>query len=163
MSPCSLASFLVDCRHLALLFICVAMLGGCAPSDDQAAIRKQFNLLVDAIESRNNAKARSFLSEHFLGGVSSGAKMNKEELRRYLAGFFLRYRKIEVVSYQHDITLFETLSGEPSQAQQTFNVRILSASQVIPDFSNSYTVTLDWHREGSSWRVSKAIWSVTQQ
>ena len=139
-------------RALLAWFACIALATaiGCGRSDPERELRSAVATMARAIEQREPAAFLDSISDDF--ARESGA-FGKQELRRLLAGVYLRNEKISV----NAVVTHVRIDGDRARAK----VRVLATggAGLLPERGQSWDFDLAWRREAGRWKVYNADWA----
>ena len=134
----------------------IALLVGCAaPEGPEQAIRKNIEGLEMALAKRNPGDALDTLADSFLGGKAGQLDMDREDARKMLAVYFLRYHKIRIVVTQVEVQLDPY---EPALAQATASVALAGGERLLPNSAGFYQVESRWREIDGDWKITRLQW-----
>ncbi len=135
-------------RPLALILL-AAIAVSCSRSDPERELRTAITAMAQAIEEREPAAFLDNVSDEF--ARESGA-FGKQEVKRMLAGMYLRNEKITVSAVVSDVRI----AGDRAQAK----IRVLATggAGLLPERGQSWEFDSVWRRESGRWKVYIADW-----
>ena len=132
------------------------LLSGCSsPSDPVAEIEANVEAMQTALAERDNGAFSDHLADSFLGGRNGRMDTDKADVRKLLAGYFLRYRNIHIVVTQLDIEIHEV---DPYRARMSGKVAVAGANRSLPESGGLYAVEGEWQNYDGSWRLRIFNW-----
>lgn len=134
----------------------IALLLGCtAPEEPEQAIRENIESLQAALAERSSGDAMDILADSFLGGRAGQLDMDREDARKMLAVYFLRYHKIRIAVTQVDVQLD---IHEPALAQATASVALAGGERLLPNAVGFYQVESRWREIDGDWKMTRLLW-----
>ena len=133
----------------ALCALLALVLGACARTPPEQALRQRMDALQQAIEARDAAAIDKLLRHDFIGNDG----MDKRQARRMAAALFIRYRNVGV----NIGPLQVRLHGE-SQATVEFTAAATGGDGALPDNGQIWNVTTGWRLAGGDWMLLSAEW-----
>ena len=135
---------------MRLVAVAVVALSACTRSDPERELRTAVAAMAQAIEQRQPAAFLDSVSDDFTR--ESGA-FGKQEVKRLLAGVYLRNEKINVNAVVTDVRI----DGDRARAK----VRVLATggAGLLPERGQSWDFDLVWRRESGRWKVYNAEWT----
>ena len=134
----------------AWLVVAVVALIACTRSDPERELRTTVAAMAQAIEQREPAGFLDSVSDDF--ARESGA-FGKQDVRRLLAGAYLRNEKISVNAVVTDVRI------EGDRARAKVRVLATGGGGLLPERGQSWDFDSAWRRESSRWRVYNAEWT----
>jgi hypothetical protein len=133
----------------AAAVVALACLAACGRSDPERELRSAVAAMAQAVERREPATFLESVSEEFTR--ESGA-FGKPEVKRVLAGAYLRNEKINVSAVVTDVRI----EGERAFAK----VRVVATggAGLLPERGQTWDFDSAWRREGGRWKVFNAEW-----
>ena len=121
----------------------------CSRSDPERELSAAVTAMAQAIEQREPAAFLDYVSDEF--ARESGA-FGKQEVKRVLAGVYLRNEKITVNPVVSDVRI----DGDRAQAK----IRVLATggAGLLPERGQSWDFDSVWRRERGRWKVFNAEW-----
>ncbi len=143
-------------RRLLLALILAALLPACSePVGPEALIRAKIMTMEEALAERSNGDFMDQLSASFSGGRADDQSLDREAAQRMLAVYFLRYRNIEVLVSQVDVSIDPYQSG---LATSTARVALAGGERLLPDAAGFYRVTGQWQNFDGDWKLTRLTW-----
>lgn len=126
------------------------LLAGCASPAPEEALRTAVDEVHGAIEGRDAAALRGYLSEDFIGPQG----MDRDQARRTAALYMMRHEKVLFTLGPLDVDLQE------SHATVRFTAALTGGSGfLVPERGNVYKVETGWRLEGGEWKLTSARWT----
>lgn len=126
------------------------LLAGCASPAPEEALRTAVDEVHGAIEGRDAAALRGYLSEDFIGPQG----MDRDQARRTAALYMMRHEKVLFTLGPLDVDLQE------SHATVRFTAALTGGSGfLVPERGNVYKVETGWRLEGGDWKLTSARWT----
>ena len=141
---------------LTLLSLLALLLTACSkPADPVVEIEQVIEDIRSALDERSNAGVREHLADSFLGGHEGQHNLDREAVRKLLAGYFLRYRNIQVL-----ITSLEIQPDpvEPRLAQMQGTAALSGGNTVLPESARLYRFQGQWRKFGDDWKLTTFSW-----
>ncbi|MBC9249037.1 hypothetical protein A9179_01985 [Pseudomonas alcaligenes] len=135
---------------LAFLLICV-LLGGCTPSDPQAAVEAAVQQLQDNLE----AKSASAVIEQLHPQFRAQQQYDRQWAQRTMALLFLRHKQVRVLALSKSSAVDATYR---SKGHTRAEIALTGAEGLIPDSASHYSVTLEWWLEDDQWKLARLDW-----
>ena len=135
--------------HVAAIALATASIG-CSRSDPERELRSSVGAMAQAIVQREPAAFLDSISDDF--ARESGA-FGKQDVRRLLAGAYLRSEKISVNAVVTEVRI----DGDRAYAK----VRVLATggAGLLPERGQSWDFDSVWRRENGRWKVYNAEWA----
>ncbi|WP_188109638.1 YybH family protein [Pseudohalioglobus sediminis] len=138
------------------VFALLTLLSACSPSaGPETEIRQVIEQMQTALDDRDNAGVRRHIAENFIGGPRGGAQLEREDVRKLLAGYFLRYRDIRLLITQLEI---EADPGQPELASMRGTAALSGAAQRLPETARLYRFEGRWRRIDGDWQLVRCHW-----
>lgn len=134
--------------RIAAIVLATAVLS-CSRSDPERELRSNVTAMAQAIEQREPAALLDYVSDDF--ARESGA-FGKQEIKRVLAGVYLRNEKITVNAVVSDVRI------EGDRAQAKVHVLATGGAGLLPERGQSWDFDSVWRRERGQWKVYNAEW-----
>lgn len=132
------------------------LLSACSSSSDPVTeIEANIEAMQTALTERDNSAFSDHLADSFLGGRNGRMDTDKADVRKMLAGYFLRYKNIHIVVTQLDIEIDEV---EPFRARVSGKVAVAGASRRLPESGGLYAVEGEWQNNDGSWQLLSFNW-----
>ncbi|MEK1907186.1 MAG: hypothetical protein AAAB13_15525 [Pseudomonas sp.] len=139
-------------KRIALPFLLIcALLGGCSPSDPQAALEAAVQQLQDNLQAKNTGDVLEQLHPQF----SAQQQYDREWARRTMALLFLRHKQVKVLALG---TRSEIDPTYRNKGHTRAEVALTGAAGLIPDSASHYSVTLEWWLEDDEWKLARLDW-----
>ncbi|HZA96781.1 MAG TPA: hypothetical protein VE421_11640 [Burkholderiaceae bacterium] len=122
---------------------------GCSRSDPERELRSAVASMSQAIEQREPATFLDSISDDF--ARESGA-FGKQDVKRLLAGAYLRNEKISVNSVVTDVRI------DGNRAHAKVRVFATGGAGLLPGRGQSWDFDSVWRRENGRWKVYNAEW-----
>ena len=135
-------------RSLAFVLL-AAIAVSCSRSDPERELRSAVTAMAQAIEQREPAAFLDNVSDEF--ARESGA-FGKQDVKRVLAGVYLRNEKITVNAVVSDVRI------EGDRAQAKIRVLATGGAGLLPERGQSWEFASVWRRESGRWMVYIADW-----
>ena len=135
-------------RSLALILLATIAVS-CSRADPERELRSAVTAMAQAIERREPAAFLDNVSDEF--ARESGA-FGKQEVKRVLAGVYLRNEKITVNAVVSDVRI------EGDRAQAKIRVLATGGAGLLPERGQSWEFDSVWRRESGRWKVYNAEW-----
>lgn len=135
--------------HWALCALLALILGACARTPPEQALRQRMDAIQHAIEARDAAAIDGMLAGDFIGNDG----MDKRQARRMAAALFIRYRNVGV----NIGPLQVRLHGE-SQATLEFTAATTGGDGALPANGQIWDVKTGWRLDGGDWVLVSAEW-----
>jgi ketosteroid isomerase-like protein len=121
----------------------------CSRSDPERELRSTIASMAQAIESRDPSAFLDTVSDDF---VRESGAFGKQDVRRMLAGVYLRNEKVTVSAAVTDVRI----EGERAHAR----VRVIATggAGLLPDRGQTWDFDSAWRRERGQWKVFNAEW-----
>ncbi len=132
-----------------MLGLAAFALAACSRSDPERELRTAITAMAQAIEQREPAAFLDNVSDEF--ARESGA-FGKQEVKRVLAGMYLRNEKITVSAMVSDVRI------EGDRAQAKVRVLATGGAGLLPERGQSWEFDSVWRRESGRWKVYNADW-----
>jgi hypothetical protein len=108
-----------------------------------------------ALEQGSNADFRAHLADSFLGGHKGQRNIDKEDVRKMLAGYLLRYRNIGVVIPSLSV---EVDPYEPLLATTQGTAALSGGNALLPETARLYQFTGQWRFMDGRWQLIQFSW-----
>ncbi len=142
--------------HGLSLALLLALSCACSsPSDPEAEIRQVIKEMQRALEEGSNADFREHLADSFLGGHSGQRNIGKEEVRKMLTGYFLRYRNVGVVI---PVLTVEVDRHEPALATVQGTAALSGSNASLPEAAQLYQFRGQWRHLQGRWQLIQFSW-----
>ncbi|AQA18381.1 hypothetical protein BST95_09175 [Halioglobus japonicus] len=93
-----------QCIYCLMIF--VTLLTGCSePVGPESQIRANIIAMEDALSERSPGDFLEHLSASFIGGKQNRGDLTREDAKRLLGVYFLRYRNVDVLVSQVNVEL----------------------------------------------------------
>ena len=132
---------------LAALVIAPA---ACTRSDPERELRAVVAAMARSIEQREPAAFLDSVSDDF--ARESGA-FGKQDVKRLLAGVYLRNEKINVNAVVSDVRI------DGNRARAKVRVLATGGAGLLPERGQSWDFDSVWRRESGRWKVYNAEWT----
>ena len=139
---------------LAML-LCMALSGCSEPSDPVTAIETNIEAMKTALAERDNGDFSEHLAESFAGGRDGQLNLGKDDVRRLMAGYSLRYKHMRVLLNQVSI---DVDAHEPALAYMTGTVAVSGAYRLLPDSAGLYSIYGEWQNFDGVWKLRRCNW-----
>lgn len=142
-------------RLLAAL-LATALLAAChEPVGSEALIRANIITMEEALRERSNSAFMDNLAANFSGGPVDEESLDREAAQKLLAVYFLRYRNIEILVSQVDVTVD---LYEPNLAISSARVALAGGERLLPDSAGLYAVQGQWQNFDGQWKLTRLTW-----
>jgi hypothetical protein len=133
----------------AALCLLLAVIAACARSDPERELRSTIAAMAAAVEKREPAVLLSSIADDFSRESSA---FGKEDVKRVLAGIYLRNAKIHVNAVITDVAV--------DGARATVKLRVVATGGegLIPERGQIYHFDTAWRRVDGRWVVYNADW-----
>ena len=136
-------------RALPYIVFMFVLLNACTPAEsDEAQLRAAINAMGQALENRDSGDFMRHISDEY----GDKDAHNRQQLRRLLAGYFLRYPRIGVYLSPGDIEL------KGAYATMIFTAGVTGGEDWLPERGKLYKLTTGWRKENGEWRLLTAKW-----
>lgn len=135
---------------LAFLLIC-ALLGGCTPSDPQAALEAAVQQLQDNLEAKDSSAVLEQLHPQF----RAQQQYDRNWAKRTMLLLFLRHKQVRVLAIGHSSSIDPTYREKGRTAAE---VALVGAEGLLPDSARHYSVRLEWWLEDNEWKLARLDW-----
>ena len=127
----------------------LAAAASCSRSDPERELRAAVGSMAQAIEQRDPAAFLNFVSDEF---ARESGGFGKSDVKRVLAGAYLRNQKINVATTVTDVRI----EGERARAK----VRVVATggAGMLPECGQTWDFDSTWRREDGRWKVYNAEW-----
>ncbi len=140
----------------ALLLSIALVLAACSsPEDPEQQIRHNIKEMQTALAERDNSGFREHLAESFVGVGRGQRTVYKDDVKKMLTGYFLRYKAINVVVTLLNVELDEL---QPGLATTTATVGVTGGQRVMPDSARLYKVSGQWQDFDGDWKMTRFEW-----
>ena len=139
-------------RAFALTVLCVLVVGACARTEPEQALRRDIAAMQSAIEAREAGTLADGLAEDFVGPQG----MDRTAARRLAQVVFLRNRSVGATFGPLDIAM--GASGRDATVKFTAAVTGGSGA-LLPSSGQDYDVTTGWRTDGDTWQLVAADWT----
>jgi len=137
-------------RLLASIVVLLS-LSGCDSPPAEQAIRDTIDKIEQGLEDKSSRAVSSHLAESF----TIDQRSDKKAVRGMLAGYFLRYKTIELVLTNIEVTVNK---NDPMRASSTATAALLGAKNRLPERGNVYKLTAQWQLQGADWLLVELSW-----
>ena len=133
-----------------LLAAVASVVLSCGRSDPERELRAAVAAMAQAIEQREPAAFLDSISDDF---ARESGTFGKQEVKRLLAGAYLRNEKISVNAVVSDVRI----DGDRARAK----IRVLATggAGLLPERGQSWDFDSVWRRESGRWKVYNAEWT----
>jgi hypothetical protein len=138
-------------HHRVLLVLLIVITAGCSKTPPEEAIHANIKAARQAIVDRNAGDAVEVLAEDFVGND----RWDKQELRRFLTGAFLRHKNINVVITRMDV---EIDPGDPKSATMQGTAVATGARNILPQDGRIFKLDGEWRHTDGDWRLVRLKW-----
>jgi hypothetical protein len=121
----------------------------CARSDPERELRETVASMASAIERREPGAFLAGLADDF--SRESGA-FGKDDVKRVLAGVFLRNEKIHVTAIVTDVMI------DGAQASARIRVLATGGQGLLPERGQSWDFDTAWRQDKGRWVIYNAEW-----
>ena len=137
-------------RRCILLAAVASVVLSCGRSDPERELRSAVAAMAQAIEQREPAAFLDSISDDF---ARESGTFGKQEVKRLLAGAYLRNEKISVNAVVSDVRI----DGDRARAK----IRVLATggAGLLPERGQSWDFDSVWRRESGRWKVYNAEWT----
>lgn len=135
---------------LVFIMTC-ALLGGCQPSDPQAALAAAVQQLQDNLEHKQTAAVLEQLHPQF----RAQQEFDRDWAKRTMLLLFMRHKQVQVLALSKDSQL------DPSNHARGYtlaHIALTGAEGLLPDSAGQYQVRLEWWLEDGEWRLARLHW-----
>jgi hypothetical protein len=135
---------------MSLSLLAMVSLSGCK-SDPQQALDEAAAQLQENLEGKKTGAVYDQLHSQFLAQQQN----DRTWARQTMAGLFLKYRNIRIVTFRKDSHIDPTYQNKGYTEAE---VGMTGAEGLIPDAAHHYSVKLEWWREGGDWKLARLAW-----
>lgn len=140
--------------HLVLPLVLVALVAACTPEDSpENRVRAVIASGETAAESRDLSALMELVGEGFRDGEGGG----REDLKRYLRGYFVAHQSIHLLTRVDAVELPYRDMAKVSLTVGTLGREAAGAS-AFDVAADVYDVELELELEDGEWRVTRASW-----
>jgi hypothetical protein len=122
---------------------------GCSRPNPERELRSAVAEMSQAIEQRGPATFLDSISDDF---VRESGAFSKQDVKRLLAGAYLRDEKISVNSVVTDVRV------DGDRASAKVRVFATGGAGLLPERGQSWDFDSVWRRENGRWKVYNAEW-----
>ncbi|MGZ8994467.1 MAG: nuclear transport factor 2 family protein [Burkholderiaceae bacterium] len=122
----------------------------CSRSDPERELRSAVAAMAQAIEQREPAAFLDSISDDF---ARESGTFGKQEVKRLLAGAYLRNEKISVNAVVSDVR------ADGDRARAKIRVLATGGAGLLPERGQSWDFDSVWRRESGRWKVYNAEWT----
>jgi len=126
-----------------------------SPSDPETQISEAVASMQLALEEGKNAAFSEHLADSFLGGHKGQRNIDKDEVRKILAGYFLRYRNINVAI---PALAVEVDAYEPALATTRGTAALSGGNARLPEAARLYQFNGQWRLLDGRWQLIQFSW-----
>jgi len=137
--------------RLLVSIVLLLLQQGCGSPPAEQAIRDTIDKIEQGLEDKSSRAVSSHLSESF----TIDQRTDKKGARAMLAGYFLRYKTIELVLTNLEVTVNER---DPRRASSVSTAVLLGAQNQLPERGQVYKLTAQWQLQGSDWLLVELSW-----
>jgi len=138
-------------RLVLTALVALLSLQGCKRNTAEEAIRENIARIETAVEQRDAGEVTGFLAEAFL----ANGQMDRRAVHRMMAGYFLRFKNIQVLVSAVEI---EINPYDPVRASMSARVAVLGLDGLLPEDGNVYQVTGKWRFDEGDWMLYALDW-----
>lgn len=122
---------------------------GCSRSDPERELRAVVAAMARAIEQREPAGFLESVSDDF---ARESGGFGKQDLKRVLAGIYLRNEKITLNAVVSDVRI------DGGRARAKVRVLATGGAGLLPERGQGWDFDSVWRRENGRWKVYNAEW-----
>lgn len=137
--------------RLLVSFGVLLLLLGCDKQPAELAIADTIEKIEQGLEAKSSRAVSSHLSESF----TIDQRINKKGARGMLAGYFQRYKTIELVLTNIEVTVNK---NDPLRASSSATAALLGANNLFPERAQVYQLKAQWQLQGSDWLLVELSW-----
>jgi hypothetical protein len=142
--------------HVLTIGLFAVLGSACSSSSDpEKQISKAIAEMQVALEEGKNAAFSEHLADSFLGGHKGQRNIGKDEVRKMLAGYFLRYRNIGVVIPSLSV---QVDAYEPALATTRGTAALTGGNARLPETARLYQFTGQWRLIDGRWQLIQFSW-----
>ncbi|QFU76615.1 hypothetical protein EY643_13650 [Halioglobus maricola] len=140
---------------LACLFLLGSLAGCSEPVGPETQIRANIMAMESALSERSPGDFLEHLAESFTGGKQGSGDVTRDDAKRMLGVYFLRYRNVDILVSQVDV---EIDAYEDALATSSAMVALAGGRGLIPDSARLYQVTGRWQNFDGDWKLTRLSW-----
>jgi hypothetical protein len=136
---------------VAMLVTLAITQGGCTRDDPLASLEAAVQQLQDDLEAKRTGAVMNRLAPAF----QAQGELDRSWAERALLLRFSQHAKVNIIALTRSSHLApnsQTLGF--TQAQ----VVLTGAQDLVPEQATSYTISLQWQRDGSQWKLLSLVW-----
>lgn len=134
--------------RIALMALAAAAMA-CSRSDPERELRSAVAAMAQSIEQREPAAFLDSVSDDF---ARESDAFGKQDVKRVLAGVYLRNEKISVNAVVTDVRI------EGDRARAKVRVLATGGAGLLPERGQTWDFDSVWRREKGRWKVYNAEW-----
>lgn len=143
-------------KSLLITIAVLLNLIGCADATDPViAIETKIKAMEAGLAAGDSGEVTQFLAKSFAGGKDGELELNKDDVRKMLIGYSLRYKQLRILLNQVSVEVDEQ---EPALAYMHGTVAVSGANRMLPSAGGLYRISGEWQNFSGDWKLRRFHW-----